>query len=354
MVLVDYASSDDEGASPSSSGIANLAITSSTKVIAAPDVSLEVEYSNLLPKFKQHQLIPPQDPMQLRQSLIKPTDKKITTNMTYDQLSAPVVGPSNPFLSAENASRKRKNVLTGYAEESAISDSTFRTQQRTFISLGYAKDPSLAANGSSFVGNQESVVLHGGKDVVQLRPSRQETDAIKRKRTKKGDPSILEGDNAYVGPWAKYNEANTLSESEGEDEEEEGEEEYAAPASNPIIDKAGKEYLDVNTGGIGKETTEFHGSQLRDYQGRTYMHVPQDLDTDLRKEPGSWTNYIPKKLVHTWKGHTKPITALRFFPGSGHLLLSSSSDAKVKVYTAPISFPLKPMTNAIVDLGRLS
>ena len=354
MVLVDYASSDDEGASPSSSGISNLAITSSTKVIAAPDVSLEVEYSNLLPKSKHYQLIPQQDPMQLRQSLIKPTDKKITTNMTYDQLSAPVVGPSNPFLSAENASRKRKNVLTGYAEESAISDSTFRTQQRTFISLGYAKDPSLAANGSSFVGNQESVVLHGGKDVVQLRPSRQETDAIKRKRTKKGDPSILEGEDAYVGPWAKYNEANTLSESEGEDEGEEGEEEYAAPASNPIIDKAGKEYLDVNTGGIGKETTEFHGSQLRDYQGRTYMHVPQDLDIDLKKEPGSWTNYIPKKLVHTWKGHTKPITALRFFPGSGHLLLSSSSDAKVKVFTVSISFTPKPMTNAIVDLGRLS
>lgn len=59
MVLVDYASSDDEGAGPSSSGISNLAITPSTKVIAAPDVSLEVEYSNLLPKFKQHQLIPP-------------------------------------------------------------------------------------------------------------------------------------------------------------------------------------------------------------------------------------------------------------------------------------------------------
>ncbi|CAZ82775.1 unnamed protein product [Tuber melanosporum] len=313
MVLVNYASSDDEEAGPSSSGISNLAITSSTKVIAAPDVSLE-------------------DPMQLRQSLIKSTDKKITTNMTYDQLSAPVVGPSNPFLSAENASRKRKNVLTGYAEESAISDSTFRTQQRTFISLGYAKDPSLVANGNSFVGNQDSVVLHGGKDVVQLRPSRQETDAIKRKRTKKGDPSILEGENAYVGPWAKYNEANTLSESEDEDEEEEGEEEYSAPTSNPIVDKAGKEYLDVNTGGIGKETTEFHGSQLRDYQGRTYMHVPQDLDIDLKKEPGSWTNYIPKKLVHTWKGHTKPITALRFFPGSGHLLLSSSSDAKAKIW----------------------
>jgi pre-mRNA-processing factor 17 len=270
--------------------------------------------------------------MQLRQSLIKPTDKKISTNMTYEQLSAPLLGRANPFLSADSASRKRKNVITGYAEESSISDSTFRTQQRTFISLGYAKDPSFSADGNMFVGNQDSVVVHGGKDVVELRPSRQETEAIKRKRSKRGDPSVLEGENAYVGPWAKYNEPHTLSESDDDgEEEEEGEDVYVAPVSNPIIDKAGKEYLDVNTGGIGKETSEFRGSQLHDYQGRTYMHVPQDLDVDLKKELGSWTNYIPKKLVHTWRGHTKPITALRFFPGSGHLLLSSSSDAKVKV-----------------------
>lgn len=293
--------------------------------------------------------------MQLRQSLIKQTDKRITTNMTYEQLSAPILGPSNPFISADSASRKRKNVLTGYAEESAISDSTFRTQQRTFISLGYAQDPSLSADGNTYVGNQESVALHGGKDVVQLRPSRQETDAIKRKRTSKGDPSVIDGENAYVGPWAKYNALpTTLSESEG-DEGEEGEEEYAAPASNPIIDKAGKEYLNVNTGGVGAETTDFHGTQQYDYQGRTYMHVPQDLDVDLKKELGSWTNYIPKKLVHTWKGHTKPITALRFFPGAGHLLLSSSSDAKVKV-CCENCFPglhcFKVLTE-FVDLGCL-
>lgn len=290
--------------------------------------------------------------MRLRQSLIKPTDKKIMTNMTYDQLSAPLVGPANPYLSADSSSRKRKNVLTGYAEESAISDSTFRTQQRTFISLGYAKDPSFSANGNMFVGNQDSVLAHGGKDVVQLRPSRQETEAIKRKRTKKGDPSVLEGENAYVGPWAKYNEANTLSESD-DDGEEEGDEEYIAPVSKPIIDKAGKEYLDVNTGGIGKETTEFQGSQLYDYQGRTYMHVPQDLDVDLKKQQGSWTNYIPKKLVHTWRGHTKPITALRFFPGSGHLLLSSSSDAKVKVCIPPYMVPPLSLAKRGIGMGCL-
>jgi pre-mRNA-processing factor 17 len=62
------------------------------------------------------------------------------------------------------------------------------------------------------------------------------------------------------------------------------------------------------------------------------MHVPQDLDIDLRKEAGSAKNYVPKKFVHAWKSHTKPIAAVRFFPGSGHLLLSASADTTVKIW----------------------
>jgi pre-mRNA-processing factor 17 len=301
MGLVDYDASSDEETP--------VIATSSTKILAAPDVSLE-------------------DPMQLRQSLIKPTDTRITHNMTYEQLTAPEAGPQNPFMGTDSAARKRKNVPTGFAEESGISDATFRAQHRTFNSFGYA------AVGESFVGDQNAVVMHDGKDVVQLRHSKKETEAIKRKRQKKGDASILEGEGAYLGPWAKYTAATHAvrdDEDAEEYESEEEEEEVVAPISNPIIDKAGNEYLDVNTGGVGKETTEFHGSEQYDYMGRTYMHVPQDLDIDLKKEPGTQTNFIPKKLVHTWKGHTKPITALRFFPTSGHLLLSSANDSKVKV-----------------------
>ncbi|KAF8253804.1 WD40 repeat-like protein [Wilcoxina mikolae CBS 423.85] len=305
MGLVDYPSSDDDDSLPVS-----VPSAPSHKITAAPEVSLE-------------------DPMQLRQSLIRPTDTRITHNMTYEQLTAPEAGPLNPFLGTDAAARKRKNVPTGYAEQSGISDATFRAQHRTFNSLGYA------AVGEGFVGNQQAVALHEGKDVVQLRPSKKETEMIRRKRQKKGDAAIIDGEGAYLGPWARYNEVAMAARNDEEGEEyesEEEEEEVVAPVSNPIIDKAGREYLDVNTGGVGKETTEFHGSEMHDYMGRTYMHIPQDLDIDLKKEPGTQTNYIPKKLVHTWKGHTKPITALRFFPKSGHLLLSSASDSKVKIW----------------------
>jgi pre-mRNA-processing factor 17 len=313
MGLVDYASSDDEEPTIQLSAPAHA-------IVAAPDVSLE-------------------DPMLLSQALIKPNETTIMHNPTYDQLRAPLVGPDNPFLSASNtASRKRKNIPTGYAEQSGMSEATFRAQHRTFTSLGYAADPG--SKGDVFVGNLEAAKANEGKDAVQQRPSKGETLALRKKRQRKGDPGVLDGENAYMGPWARYNEnaqaARDDEEAEeytddSEDQEEQETTTYSAPKSNPIIDKAGREYLDVNTGGVGKETTDFHGSQMYDYQGRTYMHVPQDLDVDLRKENGSTTNFIPKKLVHTWKGHTKPITALQFFPHSGHLLLSSSSDAKVKV-----------------------
>ena len=63
-------------------------------------------------------------------------------------------------------------------------------------------------------------------------------------------------------------------------------------------------------------------------QGRTYMSVP----AEFKKAPPD-KNFIPKKHIHTWAGHTKGVTAIRFFPGSGHLLLSASMDQTCKIWS---------------------
>lgn len=270
--------------------------------------------------------------MQLQLTVAKPTDTSLSYNVPYAALSKPAQGPANPFKSSEGNALKRKNVLTGYAEEAVLSDATFTTQHRTFQSLGYTRDPS--ANGA-FVGDLVKAQEFGGRDVVQLRPSKEESEALRRKRQKKGDPSIVDGPGAYKGPWARYQDDDQAYADEaamaGEElaSDEEYIEEAIVPSKMPAMNKAATDYQGDSA---ESETTEFHGSEQFDYQGRTYMHVPQDLDVDLRKEAGSQKNYIPKKQIHTWTSHTKAITALRFLPNSGHLLLSSSADSKVKIW----------------------
>jgi len=228
---------------------------------------------------------------------------------TAEDLSRPKQGPANPFKDETN-NLKRKNVLTGYAQEIYISEHTFRSQARAVERRG----------------GPEAVYLGGqaGKD---------ESARIRAKRQKKGDATVAEGDDAYVGPWAKYKQEEYEDEELASDEEYEEIEEDDVVESGTLVpalpDAIAKRKEAEEE---GDETSEFHGSEQYDYQGRTYMHVPQDLDIDLRKEPGSAKNYVPKKLVHTWKSHTKPISALRFFPGSGHLLLSGSADSKIKIW----------------------
>ncbi|KAI9834915.1 MAG: hypothetical protein M1837_004036 [Sclerophora amabilis] len=198
---------------------------------------------------------------------------------------------------------KRKNVLTGHAEETALSHFTFATQHR----------------------NHERAAPGG---------------ATGRKRQKKGDASVTSGEGAYKGPWARYEDDDQALEEEealarGElASDEEYEEDALVPAETSAVPSL---YTKPGTAGASvdpaaSENSEFHGTSLYDYQGRTYMHVPQDLDLDLRKEPGSTKNYAPKKLIHTWKTGSKAITALRFFPTSGHLLLSSSADSTIKLW----------------------
>ncbi|KAK5015815.1 WD40-repeat-containing domain protein [Cryomyces antarcticus] len=181
-------------------------------------------------------------------------------------------------------------VPTGYASEIVISDASFRSLHR----------------------NVESAV---------------EPPSKKRKREQKGDASVVYGAGAYKGPWAKYEEERPDASSGSEEEVEYEEDDIAPQPAAPT--RAGTAYEETFE---GKESTEFHGSEQYDYQGRTYMHVPQDLDIDLRGDNSNIKNFVPKKLIHTWKSHTKAITQTRFFPDSGHLLLSASADSKVKIW----------------------
>lgn len=199
---------------------------------------------------------------------------------------------------------------TGHADEIVISDSSFHQQR-----LAY--------------------------EHASLGPP-----AKKRKREGRGDAGVIYGDKAYKGPWARFEErrldvsdddelGDEVEEEEEEMEEGAGyeEDEIEAQPAAPTS-RAGTSYEER---GDGRESSEFHGTELRDYQGRTYMHVPQDLGhVDLRRELAleDRKNFVPKKEIHRWKvaGAGKAVTQTRFFPDSGHLLLTASADAKIRLY----------------------
>ncbi len=234
-----------------------------------------------------------------------------------EELTRPKFGPLNPFRDEMN-SLKRKNVLTGNAEETYVSEHTFRSKHRAIERKG--------GPGREYQSGVERKAM---------------AKALRDTREKKGDATIADGDGAYVGPWAKYkrDEYEEVEQEElASDEEyeyvyEDEDESEVVPSGTVLSAPATALARRREAEEMGDETTTFHGAQEYDYQGRTYMHVPQDLDVDLRKEVGSITNYIPKKLVHTWKNHGgKAVTALRFFPNSGHVLLSSGADNTVKIW----------------------
>lgn len=217
-----------------------------------------------------------------------------------------------------------KNMLTGHVEEEAFDESTFKIQHRTFQMLGYAKDPTR--NSRDIVGDAESAKRLGAEDISLMRASKKAKGEVRKTRENKGDAGALDGDNAYRGPWAKYKEDKS-SESEYEEEEPDEVQQTETEPAVEVVNDAEEENEEEE-----RETTIFHGSQKTDYLGRTYMHVPRDLDVNLTKEPGSQECYMPKRKIHTWSGHAGGTTALRFFPKSGHLLLSAGNDGKVKLW----------------------
>ncbi|KAI8384374.1 WD40-repeat-containing domain protein [Radiomyces spectabilis] len=304
MDLVNnYGSSDEED------NVVTTTVSKSLTVNAAPDTGIDVRDSNHL--------------------YTAPTATELTVNVPYTDLTRPTMGPENPFSSRKLATQ---NILTGHVEMQAISESDFRTQLRTFETYGYARDPSLgSANlagqvgqgmmGTGYVGNLSAAAHLGGASVYDavpkgLRPNKD----IRKKREKKGDSSVLEGDNAYKGPWAGYETDHKAPVGL----EPEQQEEVQAVMHPPKAKKAAEP--------AGNETTIFHGASERDYLGRTYMAVPQDLDVNLLGEPGTQDCFVPKRCIHVWEGHAHGTAAIRFLPKSAHLLLSGGMDNKLKIW----------------------
>ena len=101
----------------------------------------------------------------------------------------------------------------------------------------------------------------------------------------------------------------------------------AARAARDGGGEAGPGAADPSELPAAAETSRWHGGELTDYQGRSWLAGPSEA-----KRPTAQQCYVPKRLVHTYTGHSKGVSAIRFFPRTGHLLLSAAMDGKLKIW----------------------
>lgn len=225
----------------------------------------------------------------------------------------------------EEETDKKKQHLTGKLELHTINDNIFNEQFYNYNRFGVIID--TASGGSKYLkkrGNGEleevsrdEVILN--KLSVYASSSNQErelTKLIKEKRYKGGDAASPD----FLGPWAYY----------------EGEEQFdkvtRITEDNKDGMKRSEEERKIRQEAKAKEevfepTSVFHGSDLHDYKGRSYILPPQDLNM-----ASNLVNYIPKKPIHTYTGHKKGIVTAKFFPKYGHYILSGGYDHEVKLW----------------------
>ncbi|XP_057336411.1 pre-mRNA-processing factor 17-like [Microplitis mediator] len=240
-------------------------------------------------------------------------------NPRYEELFAPEVGPVNPFKTEQQ--RATKNILSGYVETAQINEFEFENQRRTFASYGYAVDPTIngsAEEGRTMIGSTDLAEKNGAKTVSERTISR---PANKRKRHRNDDPQDIGG---FLGSWGRFVDKKKVA----KPTEEEAAELAVILAKRKSKNKRGKQVEEKPL----EEKTVLHIKDPVDYQGRSFLHAPRDVGVNLRSDSPPAKCFLPKSQVHTWEGHTKGVSQIKWFPKTAHLLLSCSMDCRVKLW----------------------
>ncbi|KAL7674673.1 hypothetical protein ACOME3_000949 [Neoechinorhynchus agilis] len=241
-------------------------------VNSAPDVPIDTDGP------RAHQI----------ERFINPNACELYRNPKYEDMYAPVIGPPDPFLSDQQ--RAPKNILSGYVEIGAVAPVPFEDERR--------------------------------ERFVELLKS-EERPARKRTKLKNNDPSDV---NGYLGPWAPFEDEVRIARP-SEDEKRELDEMMNKKEKRNRVTQP-----DETSEGDCDDRSVLHIRDPYDYQGRSFLHIPTDLDVDLKSEDPPIHCYIPKRCIHTYQGHNKAVQKLELFPVSGHLFLTCSMDTKVKLW----------------------
>ncbi|XP_076936228.1 uncharacterized protein LOC143603276 [Bidens hawaiensis] len=261
---------------------------------------------------------------------LDPTQHVVEFNPTYDQLWAPIQGPAHPYAKDGLAQGMRNHKL-GFVENAAIEPFVFDEQYNTFYKYGYAADPSASA-GFNYVGDLDAFNRNDAESVYNIPQHEQKKRKLEKKEALEKAEADADGegvdpdevDNPATDAWlVKNRKSPWVGKKEGlQDELTEEQKKYAEEYAK----KKGEAEGNKEKGEVFTDKSTFHGKEEKDYQGRSWIAPPKDAKANNDH------CYIPKRLVHTWSGHTKGVSAIRFFPKHGHLLLSAGMDNKVKIW----------------------
>ncbi|KAF2076886.1 hypothetical protein CYY_001788 [Polysphondylium violaceum] len=265
-------------------------------------------------------LTPSVDSIRVLENRINPNDKVLTYNPTWSSMAGDVEGPNKPYSQSNSRmDSKYKNHTTGIVEEYHVNDYAFTQQYYSFKTKGYAINPD---GGNELVGYRAD-----DNTTTTTTTNNNSKDKKDKRKRESNDPSNIE---QFKGPWApKQRELALKAKIEDEMNNYNVEEATLTEEQKAFLDsriKKQKPKSADNENEIPEITSVFHGKERKDYMGRDWLEHPSDLRLVVPD------TYLPKKLIHTWTGHTKGIAAIRLFPKYGHMLLSAGMDNTVKIW----------------------
>jgi pre-mRNA-processing factor 17 len=291
---------------------------------------------------------------------VNPQHNTLYFNPKVDELYTPLAGPFRPGQTARQHQQSQallaagataqglgQNHQRGFVEKMHMSNFVFEDNYHSFTSKGVAVNPTAPAADSGTLVSQN--LVFNSNRMTEAVPgfnarvlTGQEKSQVRAKRkAAQQDPSDVE---SWRGPWASRetdaDERLSVVGSVPLTDEQKAEAERvrnlkrhkkaaaaAAAAGGPPGEESEEAKAELDAAAAALESTVFHGEQERDYQGRTYITPPSTLQI-----PNELACYLPKRLVHTFSGHSKGVNAIRYFPTTGHVLLSASNDKTVKVW----------------------
>ena len=254
-----------------------------------------------------------------------PTTKEMTRNLTVDEMTAPLEGPVHETREDRLTGRGARNHALGNVESTRVNAVSFDEQFNTYNARGYAAAPT----GTGGVGDVEA--MRASKGETSLNMSKAKRRRI-RDEVLAGAATAADGD-VDRSAWAPAREAHKVV---VHDDLTEKEKEYVKwHMDNREAKLRAKGKLDDLAPGPGdapgaeddSKTSKFHGKEEVNYAGESWIVAPKS-----EKREGDGSCYAPNKCVHTYNGHTKGVSKIEFFPGTGHLLLSAGMDNVVKIW----------------------